>query len=1294
MVFFLTLGMLISTYNSYKEATNITMNVELAKLAMLKKNILRNLQEQQNNLLALTEVPPIQAILRAKKNNDLDPLSNDTLQQWENRLVAIFQANILNHSQYYQIRYIDKNGIELVRVDRNSQGIISIKSKIERQDKSHSNYVRETLKLAKSEVYYSDIDLNKEYDIIEQPPTAVLRIATPIYMDSNEAQGLVIINLFTDGLFAGVNDEKHGTLRYVVDKQGNYLKHSDDSLLINNLLNNNKALEQFEPDLFTISQQASQYIRVHDKHSEIDGFQKIYFSPTDRNKYWLIISHIPKKTVLSSIIPQMQRMLLSSLIFGCLMILLSLYFINKSILLPIMELAKATELLRQGNLNTRVNPDKVSAELKSLYLLINEFAATQQLETKRLNTAVEEKTKKLSTLIDNIIDGIVTVNRDGTIETFNPAAEKMFAYSAKEMMGENFKVLMPEHYFQKRKLRFKKFLPAWVRRIKGKAQEVTGLRKDGSSFVLELHISELTLDGVKQYIAVLRDITKRKQAEQSILQYKQALDTTHDGFWMANKEGFLTEANVAYTKQSGYSTNELIGMHINQLDANESDEETKAHIEKVIKDGWEVFETKLYHKDGHIIPVEISVSYEQDTQRFIVFSRDISERKQLEQELKLLARFPTENPNPVLRVDINGKIIYANHASSKLFACWQSKVEGNIPQQLLKLCLDALTNKKVKQHDLTYDTSVYQLLIYPINEANYLNLYAKDISKEKMAEEQLRIAAASFETHEAIMITDKEANIIRVNKAFSDVTGYSADEVIGQNPRMMSSGRHDRDFYLKMWQRLLHEGHWSGEIYDRRKNGQVYPKWATISAVKDPQQEVSHYVAIFSDITERKLIEQEIHNLAFYDTLTKLPNRRLFLDRFKSALIASERRKDFGAIMFIDLDRFKILNDSLGHEYGDLLLIEVGVRIKSCIREMDTAARFGGDEFVVLLEGLGVEEPLVTQHVALVAEKIRIALSQPYQLKGHEHLSSPSIGVNIFSGNKESIDMLLEHADMAMYQAKTSGRNTVKFFDPIMQKNITNHDMLKLDLEHAIALKQLQLYYQLQVDNDNQPIGAEAFLRWEHPQHGILTPDRFIAIAEETDIMISIDRWVLITGCQQLSLWQKDHSMKQLKLTINISSAYLESKDFVDEVKSTLKENNIKASLFKIELPEQLILSSNNSCIDKIMQLKNMGMDVSMDNLATLYSSISFMQQLSSHQLKVHKEFVQNIDVKDGDTQLIKTIVKLAKSLNLEVIAEGVETKEQLEFLQGQDCHSFQGYLFSKPVTITEFNSLMKYRDS
>ncbi|MDO8208604.1 MAG: EAL domain-containing protein [Gallionella sp.] len=565
----------------------------------------------------------------------------------------------------------------------------------------------------------------------------------------------------------------------------------------------------------------------------------------------------------------------------------------------------------------------------------------------------------------------------------------------------------------------------------------------------------------------------------------------------------------------------------------------------------------------------------------------------------------------------------------------------------------------------------------------------QDITASKHAETELRIAAVSFEAHDAIMITDASPNIIRVNRAFSEITGYSEQEVLGVNPRIMNSGRQDRSFYIELWQQLLHTGFWTGEIWDKRKNGQVYPKWLTITAVKNEQQETTHYVAIFNDITERKRVEEEIYNLAFYDALTKLPNRRLFLDRFHAALVTSARHNDYGALLFIDLDRFKALNDTLGHDYGDLLLIEVGVRIKSCVREMDTVARLGGDEFVVLIEAISNDSDDAIHKVALVAEKIREALALPYELKEHEYHSSPSIGISLYHGNDEPMDRLIEHADMAMYQAKSSGRNAVSFFDPVMQRNVVTHDALEHDLQLALSLQQLHLHYQIQVDNDNRPLGAEALLRWIHPERGMIMPGQFLPVAEEGALIVDIGRWVLHTACRQLALWSKNDKTRDLTLTVNISARHFAQPDFVNEIDGILKEHQADPAHLKLDLSERLVVADINSTMDKIKALKNLGVRLSMDNFATVYSSLSYLKQLSSDQLKIQREFVHGITLEGNDAQLVQTIIDLATSLDLGVFAEGVETEEQKAFLKKYNCNAYQGYLFGRPVGIEEFEAML-----
>ena len=405
----------------------------------------------------------------------------------------------------------------------------------------------------------------------------------------------------------------------------------------------------------------------------------------------------------------------------------------------------------------------------------------------------------------------------------------------------------------------------------------------------------------------------------------------------------------------------------------------------------------------------------------------------------------------------------------------------------------------------------------------------------------------------------------------------------------MSSGRQDKVFYAEMWRQMLEAGCWAGEIWDRRKDGEIYPKWLTITAVKNESGVTTQYVAIFSDITARKHAEEEIRNLAFYDALTQLPNRRLFQERFHAALTASARYADFGAILFIDLDRFKLLNDTLGHDYGDLLLVEVAARIKYCVREMDTVARLGGDEFVVLLESISGDKADASHKAERVAEKIREALSCPYLLKEHEHYSSPSIGITLYRGGEETMDVLLKHADAAMYQAKNAGRNTVCFYDPGLQQDLENRAALEHDMRHAIGNHEMHLYYQVQVDNDHHALGFEALIRWIHPHRGEVPPARFIPVAEEGSLILDIGNWVLETSCAQLAVWSRDQRMCNMTLAINVSAHQFRSRGFVEQVGDALRRHRAEPSHLKLELTEGAVLDDLDEVVTRMLALKGLG---------------------------------------------------------------------------------------------------------
>ncbi|GAO35231.1 hypothetical protein SCT_0615 [Sulfuricella sp. T08] len=569
-----------------------------------------------------------------------------------------------------------------------------------------------------------------------------------------------------------------------------------------------------------------------------------------------------------------------------------------------------------------------------------------------------------------------------------------------------------------------------------------------------------------------------------------------------------------------------------------------------------------------------------------------------------------------------------------------------------------------------------------------LGIY-ENITERKHLEDEMRIAAITFETQEAIAITDSDANIMRVNQAFQDITGYSAEEVIGQNPRILQSGRHDTAFYQAMWSALLDTGKWSGEIWDRRKNGQIYPKFTTITAVFDDRQQVSHYVAVFTDISLRKQSELEIHQLAFYDPLTHLPNRRLLMDRLQQAMAVSARSGRHGALLFLDLDHFKIINDTRGHAMGDLLLIEVARRLQTCVREGDSVARLGGDEFVVVLEDLSSRLDEAATLTELVAEKIRNELSQPYALKDYECHTTPSIGISLFHGHLESVEDLLKHADVAMYQAKTAGRNAIRFFDPQMQTTLDARADMEADLRQALEKQQFRLYYQIQVDSLHRPLGAEVLLRWEHPARGFVFPNQFIPLAEETGLIVPIGLWVLETACAQLKAWQHGALTRDLTLAVNVSARQFHQADFVAQVQRVLLKSGAQPAQLKLELTESIVLENIEDTIGKMHEIKKLGVSFSMDDFGTGYSSLSQLKCLPLDQIKIDRSFVRDIANDPNDAAIVHATIAMSQALGLNVIAEGVETQAQREFLDNHGCHAFQGYLFSKPVPLEQFETLL-----
>ncbi|MFT3847954.1 MAG: EAL domain-containing protein [Propionivibrio sp.] len=577
----------------------------------------------------------------------------------------------------------------------------------------------------------------------------------------------------------------------------------------------------------------------------------------------------------------------------------------------------------------------------------------------------------------------------------------------------------------------------------------------------------------------------------------------------------------------------------------------------------------------------------------------------------------------------------------------------------------------------------------------------EDITEKRHAADQLRLAATVFEnTADAVMITDVAHDIVAVNRGFQLITGYSQEEALGRNASLVKPVIDGRDAYETIVRSLAEQRRWQGEILNRRKNGEVFPVEMTVTAVVGRSGLVERHVAVFNDVTFRKAAEEEIRKLAFYDTLTRLPNRRLMLDRLGRALTSSARHHRHGALMLIDLDNFKTLNDTLGHDVGDQLLLEVANRLQSCIRKGDTVARMGGDEFVVVLEELD-SGGLAAMQAESVARKIQNLLNEPYlldlALPGEtanlgSHRCTSSIGIALFIDNSVGVDELMKRADTAMYQAKAAGRNTMRFFDPEMQAAVNARAVLEVDLRRAIEERQFVLYYQPQLDADNRVIGGEALLRWQHPRRGLVGPNEFIRTAEDTGLIIPIGQWVLETACEQLAAWSKRPQTAQLSLALNVSARQFHNVDFIFHVVSALERTGANPQRLKLELTESLLLDDVEDVIDKMNMLKELGAGFSLDDFGTGYSSLAYLKRLPLDQLKIDRSFVRDVLTDANDASIARTVVVLAQNLGLSVIAEGVETEGQRDFLIENGCRAFQGYLFSRPLPLADFETYVSAR--
>ncbi|MBU0594955.1 MAG: EAL domain-containing protein [Gammaproteobacteria bacterium] len=557
----------------------------------------------------------------------------------------------------------------------------------------------------------------------------------------------------------------------------------------------------------------------------------------------------------------------------------------------------------------------------------------------------------------------------------------------------------------------------------------------------------------------------------------------------------------------------------------------------------------------------------------------------------------------------------------------------------------------------------------------------QDVTERKQQEEKLRLSARLMDSsQEAMVITDPRGKILDVNPAFSEITGYRREEVIGGNPRLWKSQHHDADFYQSLWAALGADGYWRGEIWNRRKDGDAFPSWQTISAVHDDQGHTTHYVSVFSDISSLVQTREQLAYQAYHDPLTGLPNRLLFNDRLTHALTRAERDGGQVAVLFLDLDRFKHVNDSLGHPAGDALLRAVAQRLSQSGRKEDTVSRIGGDEFIMLMEEL--RDP---QDAAHLADKLLRVLAEPHVIQGHDLYVSSSIGISLYPRDGGSAEVLVRNADTAMYQAKSAGRKTYSFYTQDLTVKATERLQIESDLRRALEQRELTVYYQPQVDLEKgRFIGAEALVRWNHPVLGFLPPDRFIPVAEDTGLIIELGEQVLREACLQARRWL-EAGIELETVGVNVAGPQLQRSDFVSTVRRVLAETGLPAKHLDLEVTETFIMEHADVTFDQLHELRALGVTLSIDDFGTGYSSLAYLKRLPIDRLKLDRAFIKDLPDDEEDAAITRAVVALSGSLGLRLVVEGVETAEQMAFLKNMGCREIQGYYFGRPVPAADF---------
>jgi len=909
---------------------------------------------------------------------------------------------------------------------------------------------------------------------------------------------------------------------------------------------------------------------------------------------------------------------------------------------------------------------------------------------------------------------IVALNAQGEVTLINRKGCEVLGYPEAEILGKNWlEYFIPDTHKQEIKQVFEQLIAGNVAPVSHYENSI--LTRDGCERLIAWNNNYLQDDHgcIIGIISSGEDITEHAKTEtalrQSEARFRAIFDGTNDVIFLHEPvTGRILQVSAKISEIYGYTAEEAQRLSLEDLSAGIVPYTLELALDwmaKAMQGQQPVFEWLARHKDGHLFWVEVSMRKADidGTTHILVTVRDISERKRMEQALIQEALSWTKAMDQfddvIYLLDTKRRLVRANKAFLTLTGSTLENMVGRHiaeiihPQGEAIPCPVCLAQEEMRDAVITMEAGqpdnpsgkpieIHVKILRDDHQATGILMSLHDLTVGRWLEEKLRLSAAVFSsTHDGVMITDAHGNLLTVNRSFTQITGYSEAETQGKNPRFLRSERHDNDFYHVMWRSIQEVGVWQGEIWNRRKNGEIYPEWLTISAVRDAEGQIRNYIGVFSDITWLKQSEEKLEHLAHHDALTNLPNRLLLNSRLEHAIDHARRQSQRIAVLFLDLDRFKNINDSLGHPVGDELLKSIATRLQQRLRDEDTLARLGGDEFIILIEQIG--EP---QDATIIARDLLEALTLPFSLSSKpEVYIGGSIGISLYPDDGDNAAQLIRNADAAMYQAKNQGRNTYRFYTQSLTNAANRRLSMESDLRRALERGEFVIHYQPQVRaSTGAIIAVEALIRWQHPDLGLLSPAEFIPLAEDTGLIVPLGAWVLEAACAQIKQWQAA-GLDHLGLAVNISTRQFSQPNLSGQIADILERQQFDPTRLELEVTESALMCPQCDAEATFRTLKNLGISIAIDDFGTGYSSLGYLRRFPIDTLKIDRSFVEDIPAVAGDCEITATIIAMARNLCMAVLAEGVESPVQLAFLQAHGCDVYQGYHFSRALPAEQF---------